>query len=387
MRIGLSIACVTLLGMLPSVVALAEAAEKNIEATNYQRRTIYHSPQTPGYTCWAYVWPMPDESLMVTFTQATGPLEGRKRAPGEILRHMPNAQLKNPAYDFTGLKLENVFLHSTDGGKTWEKAGSEPFVSCMNGMLAGGVLALRDGTLVCNVWGQSLVYSPEISPTSFVRRSTGDVTTWSKPEYISADPKLQTCPKRIRRLRDGRLAMTGAASPFDPKTWVWEELSPSYRACLWVSKDPAGKAWNDPLYVAPKGVSTEEWDLAELDNGDLLGVFRTFDCKRCQSLLVKRGDTWEPGALQPAPFPHSGMPELLPTREGAILHIASSGVSWTADRGATWTKLAVPGSAYYPTAVQLKDGVIVVVSHIGSDDPYGKVDQKIVMDRFRLKTR
>ena len=181
--------------------------------------------------------------------------------------------------------------------------------------------------------------------------------------------------------------MTGSASPYELDKWIWEEQFPKSRACLWVSKDPAGKSWTAPLYVAPRGISTEEWDVAELDNGDLLAVFRTYDAKRCQSLLVKHGETWEPSPLQAAPFPHSGQPELLATREGIILHIASNGIWWTANRGTTWTKLAVPGSAYYPSAVQLNGGIILVVSHIGSDDPYGAVDQKIVMDRFRLKAR
>ncbi len=368
--------------------ANAAAPKGPFEAVDHQRQTIYHSPQTPGYTCWAYVWRMPDETLMVTFLQATGPLEGRKRTPADILQHMPNAQQKNPAYDFTGLNLENVFLRSSDGGKTWKKVGSEPFVSCLNGLLGGGVLSLQDGSILCNVWGQNLVYSPDILPTGFLRRSVQAVATWSKPQYIAHDPKkLQTWPKRLRRLHDGRLVMTGGACPYDPETWVWEEQFPNFQACLWVSKDSNGNAWDDPIYVAPKGVSTEEWDVAELDNGDLLGVFRTYDCKRCQSLLVKSGDTWKPGPLQPAPFPHSGQPELLVTQEGPILHIASNGVWSTTDRGATWTNMAVPGSAYYPSAVQLKDGDIVVVSHIGSDDPYGRVDQKILTDRFRLKAK
>jgi hypothetical protein len=100
-----------------------------------------------------------------------------------------------------------------------------------------------------------------------------------------------------------------------------------------------------------------------------------------------RGDTWEPGPLEPAPFPHSGQPELLAAREGVVLHIASNGVWWTADRGVTWTKLDIPGTAYYPSAVQLTDGTIVVLSHVGSDDPYGKGDQSIVVDRFRLKAK
>ena len=55
-----------------------------------------------------------------------------------------------------------------------------------------------------------------------------------------------------------------------------------------------------------------------------------------------------------------------------------------ADRGATWTKLDVPGTAYYPCATRMDDGTVMVVSHVGSDDPYGKADQSIVLDSFRL---
>ena len=356
---------------------------KDVVVRDHARRTVYHSPQTPGYTCWAYVWRLPDGSPMITLTQATGPMEGRKRTPAEILRHMPGAQQKTAAYDFTGLSLENVYLHSTDGGKTWAKVAAEPFVSCMNGMLAGGVLALRDGALLRNVWGQNLVYS-DILPTGFLQRSADKAKTWGKPEYISQDPQLQTWPKRIRQLRDGRLVMTGSAAPYDPDKWVWEDQFPKSRACLWVSKDPSGKSWDAPLYVAPKGVSTEEWDLAELDNGDLLAIFRTYDSRRCQSLLVKHGDTWAPGPLQATPFPPSGQPELLVTREGIILYIDQLGIWWTVDRGTTWTKFDMHGSAYYPSAVQLDDGAILVVSHVGCDDPYGKNDQSILLDTFRL---
>jgi hypothetical protein len=254
----------------------------------------------------------------------------------------------------------------------------------MNGML-GGVLALQDGSLLRHVWGQMLFYSPDVLPTGLLQRSTDGARTWSRPEYIARDPKHQmTWPKRLRRLCDGRLVMTGSAALYELDTWTWEEQGIKSRACLWASKDPAGKSWTDPIYVAPDGTSTEEWDLAELENGDLLGVFRTHDLKRRQSLLVKHGETWEPGPLLETPFPHSGQPELLATREGVILHIASDGIWGTVDRGTNWTKLDVPGPHYYPSAVQLNDGTIVISSHVGSDDPYGKYDQCILKDSFRL---
>lgn len=43
----------------------------------HQRPTVYRSPQKPGFTSWVGAWTMPDASLMVSFTQATGPIEGR----------------------------------------------------------------------------------------------------------------------------------------------------------------------------------------------------------------------------------------------------------------------------------------------------------------------
>ena len=50
-------------------------------AIEHQRQTIYHSPQKPGFTSWCGAWTMPDGSLMVSFTQATGPVEGSAASP------------------------------------------------------------------------------------------------------------------------------------------------------------------------------------------------------------------------------------------------------------------------------------------------------------------
>jgi hypothetical protein len=132
-----------------------------------------------------------------------------------------------------------------------------------------------------------------------------------------------------------------------------------------------------------------------LPNGDLLCVFRRLNPDRgsgqievrWQGALRKSGDTWIAGEIAAAPLPHSGHPELLSTREGPILHVATTGVHATSDAGQTWHKLDVPGSAYYPRSVQAADGRIFVFGHVGGDDAYGKVDQSIVMDSFRLVRR
>ena len=101
-------------------------------------------------------------------------------------------------------------------------------------------------------------------------------------------------------------------------------------------------------------------------------------------MLQKPGDAWTSGDVGPAPFPHSGHPDVLATREGPILHVATSGVHWTTDAGKTWHKLNVPGTSYYPRAIQASDGRIFVFGHVGGDDAFGKSDQSIVMDSFRL---
>ncbi|MDA1213705.1 MAG: hypothetical protein O2955_14410, partial [Planctomycetota bacterium] len=63
------------------------------------------------------------------------------------------------------------------------------------------------------------------------------------------------------------------------------------------------------------------------------------------------------------------------------------GIHWTTDAGKTWNRFDIPASAYYPRSVQTKDGVIHVFAHIGGDNPYGQVDQSIVMDTFRLQKK
>ncbi|MDO8586584.1 MAG: hypothetical protein Q7T82_06045, partial [Armatimonadota bacterium] len=106
---------------------------------------------------------------------------------------------------------------------------------------------------------------------------------------------------------------------------------------------------------------------------------------RNQSIARKKGDTFVPEAPTPTPIPHSGYPLLIQTKEGVILHLGTNGVHWTADVGKSWHPIDVPGTAYYPKGFQFKDGKIIVIGHVGSDDVYGTVDQSIRQQTFRLK--
>lgn len=361
-------------------------------AVEYQRQTIYHSPQTPGFTCWVGAWAMPDDALMVSFTQATGPMEGRPQAPKDVQQRLGWPPPDRPGYDMTGLDLRNVHLRSDDAGRNWRQVSADAFQTCMNGV-AEGEIALPSGTILRGVFGFYLPYNPELPKTGYLQRSTDGSVTWGKPEVL-LDP--ETCtgwPKRIRPLRDGRVIAVGGLVRVPANTRSMVELCPQLEPLLIVSKDE-GKTWSGPIPVVPEQYrgnwGGEECDAAELPNGDLLWVFRRMipESKaqvRWQGVMKKSGDTWEVADVGPAPFPHSGHPELLATREGPILHVATSGIHWTSDAGRTWQKLDIPGTAYYPRVVQTKDGRIFAFAHVGSDDAYGAADQSIVMDSFRLK--
>jgi len=379
---------------LPGWIAGADAAE--LSAVEHHRQTIYHSPQKPGFTSWVGAWIMPDGSLMISFTQATGPIEGRPRAPQEVQHQLTWPPEGHPGYDMTGLDLRNVHLRSTDAGKTWQQVSADAFQTCMNGITGEGQTALSDGTILRGVWGYYVPYNPDLPKTGYLQRSADGSKTWGKPEVLLDPEKYSAWPKRLRVLRDGRLIVLGGMAHVPANSRTRAEYNGLFEPLLMISGDQ-GQIWKGPVAVVPAEQRArwggEEFDAAELPNGDLLCVFRRIDPAgggrevRWQGVLQKSGDTWIPGKVAASPLPHSGHPELLATREGPILHVATSGIHWTSDAGQNWHKLAVPGTAYYPRSVQAGDGRIFVFGHVGGDDAYGKVDQSIVMDSFRLVCR
>jgi hypothetical protein len=99
--------------IIAAVVAVsscrAVAAPGGYVATDVTSKTIYHSPQSPGFTCWVGAWIMPDKSMMVSLTQATGPLKDRPRTDPKTLAHFPGWPPNgNANYDMNGLDLRNV---------------------------------------------------------------------------------------------------------------------------------------------------------------------------------------------------------------------------------------------------------------------------------------
>jgi len=368
--------------------AVPARADGDFAAAEHERRTIYRSAQKAGFTSWAGAWTMPDGDLMVSFTQATGPLEGRPRAPIDVQKKLAWPPEGESGYDMTGLDLRNVHLRSSDAGKTWKQVSADRFRSCMNGVTGEAETALPDGTVLRGVWGFYLPYDRELPKTGYLERSADGTKTWGGPEVLLDPKQYSAWPRRIRVLRDGRLVVLLGVAPVPAGSHTRTEFASQVEPMLVVSSDN-GKTWKGPIPAVPRdqrGGWTEEFDVAELPSGDLLCVFRRArDEKRWQGLLKKTGETWVAQKAGPSVLPHSGQPELLATREGPILHVATSGIHWTINAGKTWQQLKVKGANYYPRAIQAGNGRIFVFGHVGGDDPYGKVDQSVVMDSFRLR--
>lgn len=389
-------------------------------AENFARKTIYHSPQTPGYTCWVGAWIMPDSSLMASFKQATGPLADRERAPPELLDRLGRVGrfLKaDPQRDFTGLALANIYLRSVDSGQTWEKAAENSYSGPIDRpVFEGSHIALAGGAILRAIDGSQLPLTPNLPRRVFFQRSGDLGKTWGEPE-IPPEPRRPMddylgdygdCVTRVRRLRDGRLLATGVSRPAGPMP-LDNKSKESGLPVLMFSSDEA-KTWSAAsvqLSADQQGSGVwNEWDCAEQATGELLAVFRRNDPEnskkqvRWQGVFRKIGDAWRLERYEPSPLEHSGHPELLATREGIVLHIATEGIHWTSDAGATWQPVVFPDlgksfrpprspttlrTRYYPRSVQTASGRIYVFAHNGYDNAYGAFDQSIVMDTFELR--
>jgi hypothetical protein len=372
------------LSLLLAACAECYGAAVKAEAVGYTERTIYHSPETPGYTSWIGLWQLPDGRLRFDCHQLTGP----KEAPVSTV----------------------PVLESRDGGGTWTRLNADTPAQDVLGHQeyyqvsregCRGMAVLPEGTLVRPVWPPA-----DKNQSGSVRRSTDRGKTWSGPIYFLPFEEYRTWPTLIRPLRDGRLVLYAGCC----KRGSWSNDTDALKymtKMMFVSADK-GRSWSRPIVLMPTEVGTcEESDFCELPNGDLFWIHRAEhfpdhrteisplaermgpDCPngysdRMQSIAQKRGDTFLPGKCEPAPFRHGGFPLVLYTREGLILYLATDGIYWTADVGKTWTRLNIPGTAYYPKAVQLQDGTILCIGHVGGDDKYGTVDQRIRQQTFRL---
>jgi hypothetical protein len=352
-----------------------------VEVVEVEQRTLYHSPEIPGYTAWVGLWQLPNRTIQCDFEEITK-------------RH--GKELRSP-----------LVFETRDGAKTWTHVpGDVPRGVCR------GMAVLPDGTMVRPVQSPYCLAGGAPDQGGYIQRSTDGGRTWCKPIFVLPPQEYCVWATLIRPLRDGRLVlMAGCAKRTDRETMLKYMVK-----TMFISADQ-GQTWGAPIVLMPAedGVC-EESDFCELSNGNLLWIHRAevFTGKaapppplavalpgsehsrngfvyydRLKSIARKTSNGFAPDRPSRAGIPHSGFPCVLPTREGVILHLATDASHWSADMGTTWCKLLVDGrplaTQYYPKALQMTDGRILCVSHIGTDNGYGARDMAIVQQTFRLK--
>ncbi len=377
-----------------SAVRGAAPAAGAVTAGGFTRRVIHTPPQADGYDAWVGAWTMPSDRLMVAFTEAVGPVDPAQRpAAPEALKRRLGVDGLSPEHDFWGLEESVEYLTSDDGGETWDRFRSDPFKSVYpHAYAAAPTIGLNDGSILRRVNGSDLLNDPSVPHTAFLQRLEPGADAWGPPQVLM-DPQQYTYQlSRFVRLRDGCLLALGQFWAAPAGTGPAQLRETAVDHLMLVSADE-GRTWRRNPVAIPEGayVSPNEWDVAELPDGDLLALFRTRTSERSsvpvrrQGRLVREGDGWVLTDVRDAPFPHSGHPELLSTREGVVLSIASTGIDATTDAGRTWQPLnGVTPPRYYPVSLQAPDGTIDVFSHAGSDHGYGEVPGRIIMDSFRI---
>jgi len=451
--------------------SIVQATTVQVDPATYQRTTIYSShPQKCGDgtdNCrsseWTGTWFMPDGSLVVAFNQATGPTSpalGRTFTPEKLLNEFkfPDGRIWThtyPApkgywhwdkgYDYFGLSGDCppspqlpttqkcsliVYLKSTDAGQTWTIWRTESFQAIgMSAYSPQPTIALPNGTLIRRVNGDDMFNVKTIPHTAMLQilKPRGGIYPARWPalgagQVVVKDPSVcKYQVSRIRRLNDGRYIALGQAWHYagGGTSGACASLEGASNMVLVAASASAAEQsqWQRGMpEISPSLLVANEWDAAQLANGDLLALFRTQVSPngkqiRKQAILRARPSSECPDKTtkgcwvmdettlgNPGNLPHSGHPDLLATREGVIIQFATSGNSYTNDNGATWIPLTgTAPSNYYPRSIQDPvTGDIFLFGHVGGDDPYGGksiegggnysgINQTITMQKFRLR--
>src|SRR6267143_2035589 len=177
-------ATIAIIGLSAAAADVADRAASRWIAEQYSRKTIYHSRQKPGYTCWVGAWQMPDRSLMITFKEVTGPAQGRPRSKPEWQEAFGLMKV-DPARDFTGLHMADMYLRSTNGGAGWNVVAAAVFAGPATGYAWGGShCLLADGAILRAVDG-SAVPGMNLPRRVFFQRSHDLGDSWGEPEIPS----------------------------------------------------------------------------------------------------------------------------------------------------------------------------------------------------------
>lgn len=335
-------------------LALAGCCMMGGPSITFEKRIIYHSPQTPGYTAWVGFW-LNNGLLNLDFHQVTRDGSGFiHTTPLLVSNDGEQWQIVSHKSWSDGLP-ESTY---TDGANIYFQVSRES---------GRGMAILLDGTFVRPVW-------PSPGDTGYIAWSKDGGGTWNRVDITPAG--CRTWPTNIKQLRDGRIVCFAGVTTLS-------DIHQYDRKVIFISNNE-GSSWSKALEVIPiEQGYCEESDFVEMPNGDLFFVNRSelMDGRniRTQSIMKKVGMIFLEGTAIPAPFPGSGYPLLIATDKG-LLYASTEGFWLTTDYS-RWRPLSWEPTHYYPKAIVLGEKVIVI-SHVGGDNAFGTFDQTIIEQVF-----
>ncbi|MBN1346081.1 MAG: exo-alpha-sialidase [Phycisphaerae bacterium] len=368
-----------------------------VKVEDLKHATVYKTDKGPKWSCWTSAWLTPEGHIRVGFVDMSGapadpkPSYGYEYAHADVLRKQ-------------GIKRCWRWCESRDGGATWrpirEIDASDTLAPQMQ-----QYLLLKDRSLlgIGGVWHEwdftKNTYICYGHTMAWLSKDNG--TSWSKSVSLNDPSKTESFCCRPKQLSDGTIVVP-AYGTLD-RQGKGKGLKLNTDAWLYLSKD-GGKSWSEPLVLArgQENRSNDEPDLVELAGGDLLVILRHANPKakgglvylNCGQIIVnKTPEGWRVGPVTPTKLAFRGFPSVLRTREGVLICAGSGNqFNFSVDEGKTWSDTATildPAVArpnHYPALLELPDGRILSVYHVGNHWPYPPPqDEWIHATSFRVK--
>ena len=372
----------------------AGMSDSSVNISEVEHIQVYKTAEGPKWSCWTSPWFTPKGHIRVSFLNITG-------GPADLEPSYRYEYASPEILNKHGIKRCVRWCESQDGGRTWQLINEIDASDLSNPRSRSPrFLILNDHSLLASggIWatwntekndynriGHAMVWEP-----------SDDAQPQSTPVSLNNPDEMQAFWCYPKQLRDGTIVLP-AYGTFDMKN-----PSPSTDAWLWFSTDQ-GKSWSEPLLLS-RGIPTRknaEPEVVELGNGDLLVVLRHSNPKakgsgvylNCGQIIVKKTTTgWQPGPLTSTNMRFRGFPALLRTRDGILICAGSNNqFNFSLDDGQTWTdtrKILDPKYKrhnHYPTLMELPDGRILSIYHLGNHWPYPPPeDQWIHATSFRV---
>lgn len=359
---------------------VAHAAPMPVTITDLEFRKVYETPAGPKWNSWTQAWLTESGALDLVF---------------KVIEGGPTKLSSDYKWQYIGpkalreAKITRTYRHleSTDNGRIWRPVAVYDASDLESPMILPA-LGLGRGTLlgVGGVWcpWDEVRNTYKIYGKLMTALSRDNGKTWEHEQILNDPAKDCSIWCHPRLLRDGTLVLPAyGTSRIDGAT-----ADVPWSACLFFSND-GGKSWSKPLLLA-KGTPTlsiEEPDVAELGNGDLLVIMRHTNPSKagsgevyvnCGQIIVRKVNSkWVAGPLMRTHLGFRGMPALLRTRDGVLICAGSGNqYNFSVDDGKTWSATQIIADptylrhSHYPVMVELANGRIMSVYHLGNDWPY-----------------